>query len=64
MNRRDWDRLPRAAEKQGFRTRRTRNGWVVYSNDGKGTAGFHLTPSDHRAYRNAVADLRKIGVAV
>lgn len=61
---RDFSRLAHTAERQGFRVRQTRAGWVVYGKDGKSTVGFHRTPSDHRAHRNAVADLRRIGVTL
>jgi hypothetical protein len=56
--------LARLAEQQGFRVRQTRSGWTVYGKDGTSTVGFHRTPSDHRAYRNARADLKRIGVQV
>lgn len=54
--------LARLCEKQGFRVKVTRNGWVVYGKDGSTTVGFHRTPSDHRAERNLRADLKRMGV--
>lgn len=61
---RDNSPLAKAAEKQGFRVRRTRKGWVVYARDGVRTVGFHRMPTCHRAKDNAIADLRRIGVRV
>lgn len=52
------------AERQGYRVKATRKGWTVYGKDGQRTVGFHRTPSDHRAFKNIVAELRKIGVQV
>lgn len=54
----------RLAEQQGYRVKATRKGWTVYGKDGVTRVGFHRTPSDHRASKNLVADLRKIGVQV
>lgn len=38
----------------------TKKGWLIKSPDGKGLVTIHGTPSDHRALKNAVADLRRI----
>lgn len=37
-----------------------RNGWMLRHPEG-GSTMIHKTPSDHRAWRNIVADLRKTG---
>lgn len=58
------DKIARAAEQQGYRTKRTRKGWVVYGKDGKSSVVFHATPSDCRAAKNLRADLKRIGVVV
>lgn len=56
------DDLVALCEKQGFRSKRTRSGIMVLGKDGKSSVLLHFTPSDHRAYQNTVARLRKIGV--
>lgn len=61
---READRLARLVEAQGFRVRRTKSGYVVYAQDGRRTAGWHRTASDHRARKNLLADLRRIGVEI
>lgn len=59
------DDLAAEAERQGFRVRRTRSGYVIYARRVEdGTVGFHRTGSDHRWVKNATADLRRIGVRV
>lgn len=57
-------KLADICEAQGFRVKRTRSGYAVYSKDGLTTVLFHCTPTDTRAYLNARADLRRIGVTV
>lgn len=57
--------LARTCEQQGFRVKRTRHGYVAYSKDRNGgSVGWHTTPSDSRAVKNLIADLRRIGVEV
>ena len=53
--------LVKICEEQGFRTKRTRSGVMVLGKHG-GAVQIHFTPSDHRAYRNEVARLRRLGV--
>ena len=53
--------LVRQAEKQGFRVKRTRNGYMIFGKEG-GMVTLHLTCSDHRAKRNAESELRKLGL--
>lgn len=56
------ERLVKICEEQGFRTKRTRSGVMVFGKKGQGMVEIHLTPSDHRANLNSVARLRRIGV--
>lgn len=59
------DKIAARVEAQGFRVRRTRKGFVAYAKDPSGpTVGWHLTPSDHRAIKNLMASLRRIGVEI
>lgn len=57
---RDTRKIVAAAIKAKIRYRMTKSGIVFYGENGK-TAGMHFTSSDHRAYRNLVADLRSVG---
>lgn len=52
--------LVRQAEEQGLRVKRTKKGYVIYGKTA-GMVTVHLTCSDHRAIKNSVAALRKIG---
>lgn len=54
----------KAAEAQGFRTKETRKGVMIYGKDGQTSVLLHLTPSDTRGVKNAAAMLRKIGVEI
>jgi hypothetical protein len=55
------ERLVRKAEKQGWRVRETKSGWMLFSPDGVTKVSVHKTPSDHRWHRNTIRDLRKGG---
>lgn len=57
---RDMRKVIVAAIKDDVRYRMTKSGIVFYGENGV-TAGAHFTSSDHRAYKNLVADLRNIG---
>jgi len=58
----DLKKILKSAERQGFTVRQTRNGHLqVLSADGKGMVTLSGTPSDHRALKNTLADLRRIG---
>lgn len=47
---------------QGFRTTETKKGWIVYPPDpSRGVVVAHSTPSDHRAIKNFVGDLKRAG---
>lgn len=54
----------RAADEQGFRTRETKKGVMIYAKNGEGAVLLHLTPSDKRGVKNARARLRGIGVSL
>jgi Bacterial regulatory proteins, gntR family len=59
----DWSDLIAVAREQGWREeRRTRHIWL-YSPDGRGTACIPTSTSDWRAIHNAVAQLRRLGLA-
>lgn len=61
MKSRGMDGLVSEAERQGFRIKRTKKGVTIYGKNG-GMVTVHLTCTDHRAVRNAMSDMRKIGV--
>lgn len=49
-------------ERQGFRIRETKSGWMIYPpNKDQLTIGTHRTPSDHKAWKNFMADLKRQG---
>ena len=65
----DQRRLTDALEAQGFTLKPVRRGgWVVLAPDGVGTSMIHRsvfrTQSGRRAYRNLLAELRRIGFDV
>lgn len=53
--------LARRCEAAGFVVERTTNGYRVLGDNGA-TVGWHFTPSDHRAQRNRMRDLEKLGL--
>ena len=55
--------LLKAAESQGFTVTATRSGhWLVRDPAGRAVATIAGTSSDHRSWRNAVAELRRAGL--
>lgn len=58
----DLRKLIRLAESQGFEASVTRKGHVEFRKDGVRVATFSGTPSDHRAWRNSLAALRRAGL--
>lgn len=53
------------AESQGWRTRKTKRGHVVfYAPDGSNTVTVGGTPSDHRSRKNSLARLKAAGLEV
>lgn len=59
----DLRRLIKALEAQGFTVTRTGNGhWLVRNADGLAVVTLAGTASDHRAWRNALARLKRAGL--
>ena len=59
-------RLVQAAEGwRGWRVETTKAGWILYPPD-KSQSGvaIHGTPSDHRAWANTIARLKRLGAPV
>lgn len=54
--------LIKAAEQQGFRVQRKRDGVVIYGKDNMSMVSLHFTCQDHRAFKNNKAALRRMGV--
>lgn len=50
-----------AAERQGFTAERKTKGVMLKAPDGRGQVMLHLTNSDHRSLKNAIALLKRIG---
>jgi hypothetical protein len=50
-----------AALAAGLRYRTTKAGLIFYAENGVDTVAIHMTCSDHRASKNAIASFRKIG---
>ena len=58
----DWRDIERAAVDQGWRVERTKKGLGLYPPDPAHSPVFwHGTPSDVRAIRNMVAEMRRRG---
>ena len=57
----DTKRVAKAAERQGFEVATTTKGHVVFTLDGVVVATASGTPSDHRALKNLIAQLRRSG---
>ena len=53
--------IVREAEKQGFKIKEKKNGWMILTPNGQGAVMIHKTPSDHRALKNELARLRRYG---
>ena len=57
------DQIIRAAEEQGWRVKRTKKGLLLYPpNLTRGPVAIHLTPSDRRAVKNFLAEMRRHGL--
>jgi hypothetical protein len=55
-------KIVREAERQGFRIKPTKKGWMIYGRrEGQGCVVLHRTPSDQRGLKNSIADLRRLG---
>lgn len=58
----DFKKVIKAAEQQGWRCERTRNGhWRLYAPDGKNIVHAAGTPSDRRGLDNTIAKMRQYG---
>jgi len=57
----DWKRVLEAAQEQGWRIRPTRDGAMLLAPNGSGKVTVHGTPSDWRALRNAISEMRREG---
>jgi hypothetical protein len=53
--------LVKDAEKQGFKIKEKKNGWMILTPNGQGSVMIHKTTSDHRGLRNERARLRRYG---
>lgn len=57
--------LLKELERQGGRVKETKKGFMVYPPDPKASpVAIHKTPSDHRAWNNMRAELRRSGFNV
>ena len=58
----DWAKIVRECERQGGRIEQTKKGLMIYPADRtQQPVSIHGTPSDQRAIRNAIAQLRRSG---
>lgn len=57
----DYRRLRQELERQDWRVDDRGVRWLAYSPDGQMIVTIHLTPSDHRAWRNTISRLRRGG---
>lgn len=53
--------LLKQAEKQNWRVKEKKKGWMLYSPDGVTKVMIHKTASDHHALDNAVSEMRRGG---
>jgi len=58
----DTKRLIKEAERQGFTVQRTKRGHLQFRRDGRVVATAAGTASDHRSWKNTIADLRRAGL--
>lgn len=55
-------KLLKTLEAQGARLKKRKSGYMAFPPDrSKRAVMIHLTPSDHRAWDNMIAELRKSG---
>ena len=58
----DFKKILREAERQGWRSRETTKGLMLFPPDtSKSPVAIHRTPSDHRALANVLAQMRQRG---
>lgn len=60
----DLKNLVKSLEDQGWTTRDTRKGLYLLAPDGVGAVLVHYTNSDHRAWKNTLAEIRRAGGSV
>jgi hypothetical protein len=60
----EFTELLRAVEAQGGTIKRIKSGYQVFASNGIDIVTVHGTPSDRRAFANAVAELRRAGFTV
>lgn len=60
----DWRRIVKEAERQGWTIERGRKGQLklIPPDPAKQIVFVHGTPSDHRAIKNAIAEMRRQGL--
>jgi hypothetical protein len=61
MDNKDYPKVRKEAQRQGWIVKPTRKGEMFYSPDGATMVLWHHTPSDHRALANHIAKLRRAG---
>lgn len=57
----DWKKVEKLLKKQGARFDATKKGQLIKHPNGVGMVLIHKTPSDHRAMKNTIAQLRNAG---
>lgn len=57
----DWKRILQAAQQQGWRIHPTKDEVMLLAPNGTGKVTVHGTPSDVRALRNTISELRRQG---
>lgn len=57
----DTRKLVKEVERQGWRVEDRGQRWLCFSPNGHTIVTIHKTPSDHRAIRNTLSELRKGG---
>lgn len=60
MKKNEYHKLAEKLEKQGARVRRTKSGYVVYTQ--LGSACWHVGQSENRSERNTKADIERLGL--
>lgn len=61
MDNREYPKVRKEAERQGWTFKPTRKGEMLLAPDGETSVLWHHTPSDHRALDNTVTRMRRAG---
>jgi len=61
MDNREYPKVRKEAERQGWKVKSTRKGEMLLAPDGVTSVMWHHTPSDHRALDNTVTKMRRAG---